>query len=166
MLEKKWPEKYNEFGQVTWLGGIYGKGVLRDFSSVGGRVYFGVWGTAPFQSLYQSSNSLWSLTLAPEWYLATGFLALIFLLTVSWSVSIIPGALLLVGLATSISQAWLNTQRVRIATKHRTERTRLRAAIFFLQILQPLARLKGRLGSGLTPWNWHRIRTRPRFFPL
>src|SRR5947209_20237088 len=80
MLEKKWPEKYNEFGQVTWLGGIYGKGVLRDFSSVGGRVYFGVWGTAPFQSLYQSSNSLWSLTLAPEWYLATGFLALIFLL--------------------------------------------------------------------------------------
>ncbi len=166
MLEKKWPEKYNEFGQLKWLGRIYGKGVLRDFSSVGGRVYFGVWGTAPFQSLYQSSNSLWSLTLAPEWYLATGFLALIFLLTVSWSVSIIPGALLLVGLATSISQALMNTHQVRMDVRPISERIRLRGAIFFLQLLQPLARLKGRLGPGLIPRNWHWIRTRPRFFPL
>ncbi len=166
LLEKKWPEKYNEFGQLKWLGRIYGKGVLKDFSSKRERVYFGVWGTAPFQSLYQSSNSLWSLTLAPEWYLATGFLATIFLLTITWSASIIPGALLLAALATSISQALMNTRRVRIDPKLRRERIRLRAAIFFLQLLQPLARLRGRLGSGLMPWNWHATRTRPRFFPL
>jgi GT2 family glycosyltransferase len=166
LLEKKWPEKYNEFGQLKWLGRIYGKGVLQDFSSIGERVYFGVWGTAPFQSLYQSSNSLWSLTLAPEWYLATGFLALVFLLTITWSVSIIPGALLLAGLATSISQALMNAHRIRIDAKPGLERIRLRAAIFFLQLLQPIARLKGRLGSGPMPWNWHLIATRPRFFPL
>jgi glycosyltransferase involved in cell wall biosynthesis len=166
LLEKKWPEKYNEFGQLKWLGRIYGKGVLQDFSSKGERVYFGVWGTAPFQSLYQSSNSLWSLTLAPEWYLGISFLALIFLLTITWSISIIPGTLLLVGLATSISQALMNTLRVRIGAKPRLERIRLRASIFSLQLLQPLARLKGRLGSGLTPRSWRWIRTRPRFFPL
>jgi glycosyltransferase involved in cell wall biosynthesis len=165
-LEKKWPEKYNEFGQLKWLGRIYGRGVLQDFSSLGEQVYFGVWGTAPFQSLYQSSNSLWSLTLAPEWYLATGFLAVLFLLTTSWSVSIIPGALLLVGLATSISQALMNAHRVKIDAEPRLERIRLRAAIFFLQLIQPLARLKGRLGSGPTLRNRHWTRTRPRFFPL
>ena len=166
LLENKWPEKYNEFGQLKWLGRIYGKGVLQDFSSVGERVYFGVWGTAPFQALYQSSNSLWSLTLAPEWYLATGFLALISLLTITWSVSIIPGALLLAGLATSISQALMNTRRVRIDAKPRLERIRLRAAIFSLQLLQPLARLKGRLGPRLALGNWHWAGTRPRFYPL
>jgi GT2 family glycosyltransferase len=166
LLEKKWPEKYNEFGELKWLGRIYGKGVLHDLSSMGERVYFGVWGTAPFQSLYQSSNSIWSLTLAPEWYLATGFLASIFLLTLTWSVSIIPGALLSVALATSISQALINTRRVRIDAKHRTERIRLGAAIFSLQLIQPLARLKGRFGSGLAPWNWRWTKTRPRFFPL
>ena len=166
ILEKKWPEKYNELGQLKWLGRIYGKGVLEDFSSARERVYFGVWGTASFQSLYQSSNSLWSLTLAPEWYLGIGFLALIFLLTISWSVSIIPGALLLVGLATSISQALMNTHQVRMDVRPISERIRLRGAIFFLQLLQPLARLKGRLGPGLIPRNWHWIRTRPRFFPL
>jgi len=166
ILEKKWPEKYNELGQLKWLGRIYGKGVLEDFSSARERVYFGVWGTAPFQSLYQSSNSLWSLTLAPEWYLGIGFLATIFLLTYSWSVSIIPGALLLVGLATSISQALMNTHQVRMDARPISERIRLRGAIFLLQLLQPLARLKGRLGPGLIPRNWHWIRTRPRFFPL
>jgi len=166
MLEKKWPEKYNEFGQLKWLGRIYGKGVLQDFSSIEGRVYFGVWGTAPFQSLYQSSNSLWSLTLAPEWYLGTGFLALVFLLTITWSASIIPGVLLFAALVTSISQALLNAHRVKIDAKPRLERIRLRAAIFLLQLIQPIARLKGKLGSGLKPRNWHWNRTRPRFFPL
>jgi glycosyltransferase involved in cell wall biosynthesis len=166
LLEKKWPEKYNEFGQLKWLGRIYGKGVLQDFSSIGGRVYFGVWGTAPFQSLYQSSKSLWSLTLAPEWYLGTGFLALIFLLTITWSVSIIPGVLLSVALATSISQALMNARRVRMDGKPRFERIRLRAAILFLQLLQPLARLKGRVGSKLTLSNCRWIRARPRFSPL
>jgi len=67
LLERKWPDKYNSFGQLNWLGRIYGKGVSLDFSSVGGRVYQGVWGTAPFQSLYASSSSIWSLTLMPEW---------------------------------------------------------------------------------------------------
>jgi glycosyltransferase involved in cell wall biosynthesis len=166
MLEKKWPEKYNEFGELKWLGRIYGKGVSQDFSSKKGRVYFGVWGTAPFQSLYQSSNSLWSLTLAPEWYLATGFLGLVFLLTITWGASMIPGALLLLGLAIPVSQALMNSRHARIDARPRLERIRLHTAIFFLQLLQPLARLKGRLGSGLIPWNRQWISTRPRFFPL
>jgi glycosyltransferase involved in cell wall biosynthesis len=167
LLEKKWPEKYNELGQLKWIGRIYGKGVLQDLSSISQRVYFGVWGTAPFQSLYQTSNSLWSLTLAPEWYLGAGFLALLLLLTITWTVfSIVPGGLLLSGLATTVGQALMNTRRARIDAKPRLDRTRLRVAIFFLQLLQPLARLKGRLSVEPTSKNPRVKRTTPKFLPL
>src|SRR5436853_423010 len=92
LLERKWPDKYNSFGQLNWLGRIYGKGVSLDFSSIGGRVYHGVWGTAPFQSLYASSSSIWSLTLMPEWYLIIGLLALMFALSFAWGPWLLSGA--------------------------------------------------------------------------
>src|SRR5437667_249445 len=38
LLERKWPEKYNTFGQVRWTGRIYGKGIAVDLPSIGGRV--------------------------------------------------------------------------------------------------------------------------------
>ena len=166
LLERKWPQKYNEIGQMKWQGRIYGKGVVRDFSSLRERVYFGVWGTAPFQSLYQSSSSLWSLTLAPEWYLATGFLALVFLLTSAWTISIIPGVLFLGALSTSLSQALMNTRRVRISAESRYSRARLRTAVFTLQLFQPLARLVGRIRTRPSWWNSAWARTRPRLFPM
>ena len=41
-----------------------------------GRVYQGVWGSAPFQSLYQpAAGTLLSLPLMPEWYLLILLLA-------------------------------------------------------------------------------------------
>src|SRR5207245_10717704 len=78
-------------GQLSWLGRIYGKGVSVDLSSVGGRVYQGVWGTAPFQSLYESRGSRWSLALAPEWYLMIGLLSGTFVLSIGWGASIMFG---------------------------------------------------------------------------
>src|SRR2546427_9406651 len=75
LLEHKWPARYNSIGQLSWRGRLYGRGVSLDFSAMRGRVYHGVWGTAPFQSLYGSRNSRWSLALAPEWYLMIGLVA-------------------------------------------------------------------------------------------
>src|SRR5207245_10279445 len=60
----------------------------------------------------------------------------------------------------------MNAHRAKIDAEPRSERIRLRSAIFFLQLIQPLARLKGRLGSGLALRHWHWTGTRPRFFPL
>src|SRR5437899_10413116 len=42
---------------------------------------FRSWGTAPFQYLYGSSSTLWSITLMPEWYLIIGMFAALFTLT-------------------------------------------------------------------------------------
>ncbi|MBX9844270.1 MAG: glycosyltransferase, partial [Xanthobacteraceae bacterium] len=70
LLEKKWPEKYNSVGHLTWCGRVYGPGragVLRTAT----RIYFGQWGSAPFQSLYETGSGYFqSLFLMPEWYLA------------------------------------------------------------------------------------------------
>ncbi|PYO89494.1 MAG: glycosyl transferase, partial [Gemmatimonadetes bacterium] len=53
MLERKWPEKYNGPGHVRWAGRIYGAGITRLLGWRRPRVYHGVWGGAPFQSLYE-----------------------------------------------------------------------------------------------------------------
>src|SRR5207245_10854091 len=98
LLEHKWPARYNSIGQLSWRGRLYGKGVSLDFSAMHGRVYQGVWGTAPFQSLYESRNSRWSMALAPEWSLMIALLAGMFLLSLGWGASIVVGPILLVAI--------------------------------------------------------------------
>lgn len=52
LLAAKWPQRYNAAGDVTWAGRLYGQrsGARR------GRIYHGVWGTAPFQSVYDAGS--------------------------------------------------------------------------------------------------------------
>jgi len=48
LLAAKWPAKYNGAGDVTWTGRLYAqRGAGRWWR---GRIYHGVWGSAPFQS--------------------------------------------------------------------------------------------------------------------
>jgi len=158
LLERKWPEKYNSASQVSWQGRIYGKGLPLDLASFRGRVYQGVWGSAPFQSLYQAPPSRWSLTLSPEWYLVIGALAIGFVLSLGWSASSIFGLLILTSLALPISQAWMNARQAKFPDRLRKglwQALQLRATVFALHLLQPLARLEGRLKGGLTPWRRH-----------
>lgn len=162
LLEQKWPGKYNTFGQLKWLGHIYGKGVSLDFSSVGSRIYQGVWGTAPFQSLYRSSSSLWSVTLMPEWYLIIGLLGVMLILTLGWMPWIIFGIPLTIAIALPLTQAGLTASRAGLTrdSRNRRETFRLRATILFLQLIQPMARLFGRIRGGLTPWRRRNVGSR------
>src|SRR5207244_4011622 len=52
LLQRKWPEKYNGTGHLTWAGRVYGKG-LRCILGRTARIYHGTWGNAPFQCLSQ-----------------------------------------------------------------------------------------------------------------
>src|SRR5204863_8123125 len=71
MLERKWPEKYNGPGHVRWAGRIYGSGLTRALRLRRARVYHGIWGLAPYQSLYEPAPGLLgSLLHMPEWLLA------------------------------------------------------------------------------------------------
>src|SRR4029079_18508959 len=56
LLEDKWPEKYNVIGHASWGGRVYG-GIHARVQRAS-RVYHGVSGTAPFQSLEERRPTL------------------------------------------------------------------------------------------------------------
>jgi GT2 family glycosyltransferase len=154
LLEAKWPERYNVLGHISWTGRLYGSGWTRALGSRRGRVYHGVWGQAPFQSLYdQNSPLLALLPLMPEWWLVIVELALISLLGIAWTPLLLALPLLLLALAGPVAQAWMSTRELPYPPgTGRAERARLRTITAGLHLVQPIARLKGRLAHGLSPW--------------
>jgi glycosyltransferase involved in cell wall biosynthesis len=156
-LEKKWPAKYNLAGHVTWAGRVYGNGHQYKAWSQG-RVYHGVWGSAPFQSIYQPpAGALEAWLSMPEWYLAVAALAPICALGFLWSPLFYSLPFLALAFGAPIFQALLSASRVRFAVPpgSRLGRFKLRLMTALLHLLQPLARLTGRLRSGLTFWRYN-----------
>ncbi len=155
-LEKKWPEKYNLAGHVTWAGRVYGNGHQYKAWSQG-RIYHGVWGSAPFQSIYQSpAGALESWLSMPEWYLAVAALLPIVALGFLWFPLFYALPFLGFVLYAPIFQAVISSARVCFSTSRRSplEWVKLRTVTALLHLLQPLARLSGRLRSGLTFWRY------------
>ncbi len=154
LLEAKWPDRYNALGHLYWSGRLYGTGWTRALWGRAGRVYHGTWGQAPFQLLYESDPPLLAmLPLMPEWWFAIGLLFLLVLLGLAWTPLLLALPLLVVALAAPIAQAWVSTRDLPYpAGIDRSERIRLRLMTTGLHIAQPIARLRGRIAHGLTPW--------------
>jgi GT2 family glycosyltransferase len=153
LLAYKWPEKYNGIGHVRWSGRVYGNGLLGASRRRGGLIYHGVWGSAPFQSLYQPASSLVEgLPAMPEWSLLMGALAGLTALGVAWTPLFLSAPLLLLMLIASVVRAATTPLRPAYAARGRVVRLQLRMLTTSLGLLQPLARLIGRVGQGLTPW--------------
>ena len=154
MLQIKWPEKYNVAGHAVWSGRVYGRGLQHALGRVQ-RVYHGVWGLAPFQSSYEPEPGLLqSLPLMPEWYFVVATLLALSALGMLWRPLLWTTPLLLAALGASLGQAVLAAWRssYRYAPRTALGRLRLRAMTAWLHLLQPLARLVGRIRHGLTPW--------------
>jgi hypothetical protein len=159
LLERKWPEKYNTLGHPSWAGRVYGK-ALSPFSFTRSRIYHGTWGSALFQSVYESGRgTLASLPITPEWYLVILILASLSLLGVIW-----PAMMVMLPLA--ITAAAIPVLESAAAALHEVRRHgaggdenlwKRRGLVWWLHLVQPAARLLGRLSSGLTPM---RLRTR------
>jgi glycosyltransferase involved in cell wall biosynthesis len=156
MLERKWPEKYNAAGHVSWSGRLYGKGLTRALV-YRARIYHGTWGSAPFQSVYRDSQpGMASLTLMPEWYLLVVALAGLSLLGLLWRPLLAAAPLCALTAGASIAQAVLSGIRASFSERRpRWQTLGLHALTSLLHLLQPLARLRGRLRSALTPWRRH-----------
>lgn len=155
MLERKWPAKYNVAGQPGWVGRIYGNGRMSLQSWRRSRIYHGTWGSALFQSLYEPApNHVWSLARMPEWYLVIVLLAVMVALGELWPPMHQIWWLLLAAGVFPLVQAALAARRVVLEGWPRplAERVLLRLSIGLLYAAQPLARLLGRVRSGLTPW--------------
>jgi len=155
LLEHKWPERYNSLGHYRWAGRIYGAGLTRALALRRGRIYQGSWGSAPFQSLYQPAPGLLaSLPLMPEWHLAIVGLAALALLGALWPPLKVALPLLALALALPIAQAMVSA-RAALAHGPVGDRWKRRALTTVLHLVQPIARLRGRLRHGLVPWRAH-----------
>ncbi len=155
LLEQKWPAKYNALGHLTWRGRMYGNGIVRALTSWRGRIYQGSFGSAPFQSVYHPAPGvLASLPLMPEWYVVIFALAAFSLLGLHWAPLAWCLVLLVGAVLAPVAQA-LTSASVARWTSSPTSRSRRASRFFltaFLHLIQPLARLSGRLRYGLTPW--------------
>lgn len=144
-------------GHLTWAGRVYSNGhQYKTWSR--GRIYHGVWGSAPFQSIYQSpAGALESWLSVPEWYVAVAALAPIFALGFAWSPLFYALPLLVLALTAPVFQAIISASRVCFsgATRSRYTRFKLHCRTAFLHLMQPVARVTGRLRSGLTFLRYH-----------
>ncbi len=153
LLEAKWPEKYNSAGHHSFAGRIYGKGFAHILGSRT-RIYHGLWGSAPFQRLYQpSARTLQSLPIMPEWYLLIIVLFVLSVLGLSWKplLGVIP---LAIAVTLTFIQAWQSAVQACLCTPPRSFLACVRrsSVIAFLHMLQPVARLSGRMKYGLIFW--------------
>jgi GT2 family glycosyltransferase len=168
LLERKWPEKYNGLGHITWAGRLYGKGLTIQLGTLRGRVYQGAWGSAPFQPLYQPRGStLLSLLLMPEWYLVILILIALTMGNFGWLPPAFPLSVLALAVVLPILQAVLSTVGTPFATEHGAiGKSGLFLLTTSLHLLQPAARLFGRLRHGLTLWRRRGQATELRLLPL
>ena len=157
MLAHKWPAKYNSVGHAIWHGRLYGRGSTPNLFERP-RVYQGIWGTALFQSLYQPSPGTLSLVpLMPEWYALLLLCTVLAALGLSWPPLLFLIPLLVVGAGLTFLQAGRAAQKATL--NHAPSRTRSRAGLFLiacLHLVQPAARLFGRVRYGIGPWRLRR----------
>jgi len=152
-LEDKWPQRCNALGHVGWAGRIYAcepglANLLRQ------RIYHGVWGTAPYQSLHSpGANLVLSLLEMPEWYLAIALLALLSAGSLLWKPLLLALPLLALAVAARLAEAGIAAGREPVMWRTRgRDRLARWLVTSFLHLSQPLPRLYGRIRHGLTPW--------------
>ena len=164
LLEEKWPDYYGPAGHLVWRGRLYGRGFALPLPLRKSRIYGGVWGSLGYQSLYEPAPStLLSLPLTPEWYFVIAILAAVTMLGLSWPPLLWTGVLLAAALTAPITQAWVAASRARfpVSAKSFFQSAERWALTFLMHLMQPIARLVGRIEHGLTPWR-RRARLRGR----
>ncbi|QMU31703.1 glycosyltransferase [Adhaeribacter radiodurans] len=153
LLEAKWPEKYNEFGHLAWAGRIYGNGFTLPIKTKKDKIFHGTWGTALFQSVYQPADGLLnSIPLMPEWYLFSGFLAFLASLGWLWSPLLWVWPVFLASILIMLVQAAISASKNVSQQIAKKQNVKYQLLITLLHVIQPIARLYGRLKHGLTPW--------------
>jgi GT2 family glycosyltransferase len=154
LLERKFPARYNRVGHLAWTGRVYG-GAAGSVAWRRWKVYYGRWGSGLFQSVYQRApGALASLALVPEWYLVLLSLAAVALLGIHWAPLLLALPVLAVATGALAYESVQGAARASFARspRPRLTQTRLRALTGSLFMLQPFARLSGRLRYGLAPW--------------
>jgi glycosyltransferase involved in cell wall biosynthesis len=152
LLADKWPQQYNGAGHLNWSGKLYGKGIV-DFFLYRPRIYHGTWGSSLFQSIYEPSRGLLiSLPLMPEWYFLVAVSGALAAFGLLWSPLLWVAPIFILAVAASLIQAGVAASQQQLDAKSLQHRLALKALIAWLHLIQPLARLLGRVRHGVAPW--------------
>ncbi|MBS1868262.1 MAG: glycosyltransferase [Actinobacteria bacterium] len=150
LLEHTWPEKYNTPGHLAWGGRIYGRGSVPLRRQ---RVYYGQFGGGAFQpGIERPQPLLVALAGAPEWWLVVAGLAATSALGLLARPLLAALPLLALALALPLWQALATARRCDVRDRPPHRRLAGGALTALLVLLQPAARLAGRVERGLTPW--------------
>lgn len=166
LLEQKWPNRHNRAGYLRWAGRIY-DGASADPARRRARIRYGPWGSGLFQSIYEPApGKLSALMLMPESYLLVMGIGALGALGLVWSELLLALPIFAAGVFGILWRAFASGWRAHRPAIGRSTldllRRRLLTGALFL--LQPLARLAGRLLNGLSPWR--RRAGRSRAVPL
>jgi O-antigen biosynthesis protein len=157
LLERKWPERYNRRGHVTWSGRLYNRASrIRP-----ARIYHGTWGTGAFQpDEGERPGPLAELARTPEWYMVLGGLAGLSVLGLVWHAMLVMIPLLVAAVSIPVAEATRVAAGAHLGrhADHRLRATGMRLLTACLYLAQPAARLTGRLSLGLAPWRQSRTR--------
>lgn len=167
LLERKWPEKYNRFGHLSWSGQIYGNGLTHPIKLNKDKVFYGTWGTALFQSVYQQAPHFTAfIPLMPEWYFVIFFLFILSAFGLVWQPLLWAIPFLLFNMSIVVVQAGFSATKARYNNKPQTPFRKFKywSLTTLLHLVQPVTRLYGRLKHGLTPWrkrgsDWSEIKS-------
>jgi hypothetical protein len=117
------------------------------------RVYHGVWGSGAFQSIYGPAEGIAAaIALVPETFLLSLMLLGLALLSPLWEPLIFAWLGLVATVGLPVMQAIRNALRVHFSATTRTRRVKMVIVTALLNMLQPIARLYGRMVFGLVPW--------------
>ena len=153
LLAEKWPQKYNGAGHLNWAGRLYGAGVAK-FFWMRSRIYHGSWGSAPFQSIYEpTADGLFALPLMPEWYVVVILLGSLASLGFAWPPLLLLFPIFALAVMLSFVQAAIAAATAQFLSHPPLRRFAARILVAQLHLLQPLARLLGRVRHGLGPWS-------------
>ncbi len=153
LLERKWPIHYNRAGSSRWSGRIYETSAVQ-IPRRRSTVRYGTWGSGLFQSVYDQPRPVTGALQGPEGILLVALLGAISALGLRWQPLLLaaPGFLAMVAwiFGAAIASGWRAHHAVPGRPLRETLKRRAVTALLFL--LQPLARLAGRLRNGLSPW--------------
>jgi O-antigen biosynthesis protein len=162
LLERKWPERYNRGGHLAWVGHVYTSPV-RPAKRHRNRIRYGTWGSNLFQSVYDRTPSTSGLLpLMPEWYLLIAVSSIVAVYdglhdpllfdipTLALPVSFVMLGASVALLALQALRGGAASARARPISERRG--VDLVALTSLMYLLQPFARLVGRVRLGLTPW--------------
>jgi len=118
-----------------------------------------MWGTGLFQSIYASPPRHMSLLpLMPEWLLMIAALAGLSALSLLWAPLLLALPLFIAANGIVLAQAIYTVSLARFGRSQTSQKNllRLRLITVWLHLMQPMARLIGRIQHGLTPWRRRR----------